>query len=381
MREVAPKPLRCAVYTRKSSEEGLEQSFNSLHAQREACEAYILSQKHEGWQLVPTAYDDGGWSGGSMERPAVKALLADVAAGMVDIIVVYKVDRLTRALSDLARMVARFAARSVSFVSVTQAFNTTTSMGRLTLNVLLSFAQFEREVTGERIRDKIAASKKKGMWMGGPVPLGYDVVDRKLVVNDAEAEMVRLIFGRHQQLVSLKALASDLAVRGIRSKRRTMRDGRLVGGEPYLPSALGHLLRNVLYTGRIRHRDQVYPGEHTAIVDAALWDASQALLDGNAPRPPSGHRSLLNGMVQDTNGRPMTAAHAIKGDRRYRYYVSRQRDDDIETPWRLPVGDLEAMVISGVQQLLRDPLASPESLDQPRAAPTWRWQVRPWLND
>ena len=283
-----------------------------------------------------------------MVRPGLKRLLAEVAAGNVDVIVVYKVDRLTRALSDFAKIVDVLDAAGASFVSVTQAFNTTTSMGRLTLNVLLSFAQFEREVTGERIRDKIAASKKKGLWMGGPVPLGYDVVERKLVVNEVEAETVRLIFTRHQQLGSFQALASDLALRGVRSKRRIMRDGRVVGGQPYGAGALGHLLRNVLYTGRIRHRDQVYPGEHTAIVDQQQWDATQSLLDCNQPRPHSGHRSLLNGLIEDGYGRPMTAAHAIKGGRRYRYYVSRERDGRVEAPWRLPAGDLEAMVTDGV---------------------------------
>lgn len=354
--QAGTRQVRCAVYTRKSTEEGLEQEFNSLDAQGEACAAYILSQRHEGWRQVAERYDDGGYSGGNMERPGLRRLLADVEAGKVDVIVVYKVDRLTRALADFAKIVDVLDAKGASFVSVTQSFNTTTSMGRLTLNVLLSFAQFEREVTGERIRDKIAASKKKGMWMGGPVPLGYDVVDRKLVVNEAEANTVRLIYARHQELVSLKALASELMILGVRSKRRTMRDGRVVGGEPYRPGALSYLLRNVIYTGRVRHHDHVYPGEHTAIIDAELWEASQAMLDTNVSRPFSGHRSLLNGMIQDAFGRPMTAAHAIRKDRRYRYYVSREREGQVEIAWRLPAGDLEAMVAEGVQRLLRDPL-------------------------
>ncbi len=366
----ASRTVRCAIYTRKSTEEGLDQTFNSLDAQREACAAYIASQKHEGWQLLPSAYDDGGFSGGTMERPGLKRLLADVEAGRVDVIVVYKVDRLTRALSDFAKIVDVLDARGASFVSVTQAFNTTTSMGRLTLNVLLSFAQFEREVTGERIRDKIAASKKKGMWMGGPVPLGYDIMDRKLIVNEAEAETVRFIFSRHRALGTISALTIDLAASGVVSKRRVMRDGRVTGQTPYTPGALTHLLRNVLYTGRVSHHGTIYAGEHDGILDQSLWDESQELLDRSPLKPRTGHSSLLNGLVQDAYGRKMIAAHAIKGDRRYRYYVSSDHADAVERTWRLPAGDLEPIVVKGIQALLHDPLRMAAELGDAAAART-----------
>ena len=263
------KAIRCAIYTRKSSDEGLDQSFNSLDAQREAGEAYVKSQAHEGWKLRPTRYDDGGYSGGTMERPALRRLLADVDQGKVDVVVVYKIDRLTRSLPDFARIVERFDAQDVSFVSVTQSFNTTSSMGRLTLNVLLSFAQFEREVTGERIRDKIAASKAKGMWMGGTLPLGYDLPapgTRILQVNQEEAATVRHIFTRYLELGSVHALQRDLAGQGILSKRRTARSGRTMGGLPFNRGALFHLLRNPIYLGRIRHKDVIHEGGHEAIV-------------------------------------------------------------------------------------------------------------------
>jgi len=353
---IGNRDVRCAIYTRKSTDEGLDQAFNSLDAQREACAAYVASQKHEGWTLVPGAYDDGGFSGGSLERPGLRRLLADVESSRVDVIVVYKVDRLTRSLADFAKIVEVLDARGASFVSVTQAFNTTTSMGRLTLNVLLSFAQFEREVTGERIRDKIAASKKKGMWMGGPVPLGYDVRDRKLISNEAEAKTVRLIFERHQEVGTIQALVADLAVRRIVSKQRIMKDGRETGGEAYRAGALSHLLRNVLYTGRVSQHGTIYPGEHDAIVERKLWDASQALLDRSEPRPRTGHVALLGGMIADAYGRPMTSAHANKGDRRYLYYVSRPVEGQIEELWRLPAGDVDTLVTGAVLALLGDPL-------------------------
>jgi site-specific DNA recombinase len=346
---------RCAIYTRKSTEEGLEQACNSLDAQREACAAYIASQRHEGWIPSPALYDDGGYSGGTMERPGLKRLLADVASGRIDVIVVYKVDRLTRALSDFSKIIEIRDAQGASFVSVTQAFNTTTSMGRLTLNVLLSFAQFEREVTGERIRDKIAASKKKGMWMGGPVPLGYDVIERKLIAREDEAAIVRLIFERHQALGSIRSLIDDLATRGVCSKRRVMRDGRVVGGKPFGAGAITHLLRSVLYTGHIPHGDNVYPGEHVGIIEQEVWAASQALLDRNAPRPPSGQRSLLAGRIRDGHGRPMAAEHANKGGRRYRYYVSRAVSGIDQPTWRLPAGDVEAITRDGLAAFFRDP--------------------------
>src|SRR5882762_402805 len=251
--------LRCAIYTRKSSEEGLEQDFNSLHAQREACEAYIRSQQGEGWRLRKTPYNDGGLSGATMERPALKQLLADIEEGLIDVVVVYKVDRLTRSLSDFARMVEIFDGHQVSFVAVTQQFNTTTSMGRLTLNVLLSFAQFEREVTGERIRDKIAASKRKGMWMGGFVPLGYDVCDRRIVIDEREAETVRKIFRRYQELGCVRLLKEDLDRRGVVSKRRTSNTGMASGGNSFSRGALYALLSNPIYVGEIRHKNLRHP--------------------------------------------------------------------------------------------------------------------------
>ncbi|MFW2829467.1 recombinase family protein [Sphingomonas sp. ID0503] len=348
------RQLRCAIYTRKSTEEGLEQEFNSLDAQREACAAYVLSQRHEGWLLVPGQYDDGGYSGGNMERPGLKRLMAEVEAGKIDTIVVYKVDRLTRALSDFAKIVEVLDRHGASFVSVTQAFNTTTSMGRLTLNVLLSFAQFEREVTGERIRDKIAASKRKGMWMGGPVPLGYDVIDRRLVINDAEADTVRLIFHRHQELGTVRDLAEDLANNGVLSKRRVMRDGRIVGGQPFRAGALTHLLRNELYIGKVRHGDQVYDGLHEPIVDAAAWEASQALLDRNAPRPHSGHISILAGRIIGSEGRALRPEHANNRGRRYRYYAA--ANAGLGERWRLPAGDIETLVHDALAAFLADPL-------------------------
>src|SRR5271168_4429600 len=267
--------LRCAIYTRKSSEEGLEQEFNSLHAQREACEAYIRSQQGEGWRLHKTPYNDGGLSGATMERPALKQMLADIEAGLVDVVVVYKVDRLTRSLSDFARMVEVFDGHQVSFVAVTQQFNTTTSMGRLTLNVLLSFAQFEREVTGECIRDKIAASKRKGMWMGGLVPIGYEVRDRQLVVVESEAVTVRHIFKRYCELGSVRWLKEDLDRDGLRSKLRIASNGSRTGDKSFARGALYTLLRNPIYLGEIRHRGERYPGQHQPIVERSAWDKTQ----------------------------------------------------------------------------------------------------------
>lgn len=322
---VAPARLRCAIYTRVSNDAGLEQEFNSLDNQREAAEAYIRSQAHEGWSLLPARYDDGGFSGGSLERPAVKALLADVEAKRVDIIVVYKVDRLTRSLADFARLVELFDAVGVSFVSVTQAFNTTTSMGRLTLNVLLSFAQFEREVTGERIRDKIAASKKKGIWMGGRVPYGYRVEARKLLVVPEEAEEIRAMFRRYLEVRSVPELAAELKRSGFRTRVRQLSSGRTIGGIPLTHGPLSTLLKNRLYLGEITHRDKVWPGEHEPIVDRDLFDAVQAALAANGPtRKVTWQRSdaLLLGRIWDDRGNRMMPAHANKGPVRYRYYVS-----------------------------------------------------------
>ena len=359
---------RCAIYTRKSTEEGLDQSFNSLDAQREACAAYILSQRHEGWAELADRYDDGGFSGGSMERPAVQRLLEDVRAGRIDVIVVYKVDRLTRALSDFAKMVDVFDAAGVSFVSVTQAFNTTTSMGRLTLNVLLSFAQFEREVTAERIRDKVTASKRKGLWMGGAVPMGYDVKDKALVVNAAEAEAVRTIYRDYLALRSVPALIARLGERGIISKRRTDRFGHVSGGAAYSRGALYHLLRNPTYIGKVRHKDEVHDGQHPAIVDSATWQAAQEILDGNGGgeiavrRKPA--RRWLDGVFFDAKGAPMKTTYALKAlpalgttaKRRYWYYTSRPKGQTgPEGGERLPALLIEAAVQTGVAKAFADP--------------------------
>ena len=320
-------PLRCAVYTRKSSEEGLEQAFNSLHAQREACEAFIKSQRHEDWSCLPQLYDDGGRSGGTMERPALQQLLADIQSGKVDVVAVYKIDRLTRSLADFAKIVEIFDAKGVSFVSVTQQFNTTTSMGRLTLNVLLSFAQFEREVTRRAHPRQDPASKKKGMWMGGVPPLGYAVRERKLIIIEREAETVRHIFRRYAALGSARLLKQELEAEGIAGKRWTSVSGRRWGGRPIGRGALYLMLRNRLYRGEIIHQDQTYPGEHAAIIDLALWDAVQGRLAENAVECHTGIRvknpSLLVGLLFDNNGQRLTPTHAVKNGRRYRYYVSR----------------------------------------------------------
>src|ERR1700693_22360 len=275
---------RCAIYTRKSSEDGLDQDYNSLHAQREACEAFVKSQAGEGWRLIKTAYDDGGFSGAGMERPGLQQLLENIRDGLVDTVVVYKVDRLTRSLTDFAKMVELFDARGVSFVAVTQQFNTTTSMGRLTLNVLLSFAQFEREVIGERIRDKVAASKRKGIWMGGVLPLGYDVRERKLVVNHDEAETVRGTFERYLELGSVRLLANDLRLRGIISSVRVTRSGKARGGKQFSRGALYCLLSNSAYIGEIRHKQERHPGQHEGIVSRALWERVQERLRERATR-------------------------------------------------------------------------------------------------
>lgn len=318
---------RCAIYTRKSTEEGLEQAFNSLDAQREACEAYILSQAGEGWTLVPEQYDDGGWSGGNMDRPALKALLADIAKGRVDIVVVYKVDRLTRSLMDFARIVETFDKNNASFVSVTQAFNTTNSMGRLTLNVLLSFAQFEREVTGERIRDKIAASRAKGIFMGGYIPLGYDLGERKLEVNAEEAAIVRAMFCRYLELKSIPALTAELAEQGIRSKRWTSRAGIVHGGLPMRVGAVTLILNNRTYRGEAVHKGKAYAGEHAAIVSDELFAAVQTQLQANrvtrSQRKTKTAGSPLTGKLYDSDGAPMRVRFCCgRGRRIYRYYVS-----------------------------------------------------------
>jgi DNA invertase Pin-like site-specific DNA recombinase len=318
--------LRCAIYTRKSSEEGLEQDFNSLHAQREACEAYIRSQQGEGWRLRKTPYNDGGLSGATMERPALKQLLADIEEDLVDVVIVYKVDRLTMSLSDFAKMVEIFDGHQVSFVAVTQQFNTTTSMGRLTLNVLLSFAQFEREVTGERIRDKIAASKRKGMWMGGLVPLGYEVRDRQLAVVDSEAATVRHIFQRYCELGSVRLLKEDLDRDGLRSKLRVARNGSRSGEQAFSRGALYTLLSNPIYIGDVRHKGVRFAGQHQSIVELSIWDKTQELLRLHTVRaddkPVGSMSSPLAGKLFDEKGERLTPTHAVKGNRRYRYYIS-----------------------------------------------------------
>lgn len=347
------KRLNCAIYTRKSSDEGLEKEFNSLDAQREACTAYVLSQKHAGWASLPDLYDDGGLSGGTMERPALKRLLTDIKSGKVQIVVVYKVDRLTRSLADFAKIVDVLDAHGASFVSVTQQFNTTTSMGRLTLNMLLSFAQFEREIAGERIRDKIAASKAKGMWMGGNVPLGYDVRERKLIVNDSEAETVRMIFRRYAELGSVRLLGNELDRRGVVSKRRQGAGGVLAGGNRLSRGALYTMLQNPIYRGEIGHHGNVYPGQHEAIIEAELWQRVQDKLAGNRQARALGESanepSLLAGLIVDGDGQRMTPTHAVKKGCRYRYYVSTQlisgTRSDHAKGWRIPAGDIEVLVL------------------------------------
>jgi DNA invertase Pin-like site-specific DNA recombinase len=363
--------MRCAVYTRKSSEEGLEQGFNSLDAQREACEAYVLSQAGEGWKVIATTYDDGGFSGGNIQRPAMQKLLAEIDQGLIDIVVVYKVDRLTRSLSDFSKIVDRFDAKSVSFVSVTQAFNTTSSMGRLTLNMLLSFAQFEREVTGERIRDKIAASKAKGMWMGGRPPLGYDGVDHRLKINEPEAEVVRAIFARYLELRSVVKLTRELAETSVRSKTWIGKDGAPRGGGMLGRGAIYHLLANPVYRGAIRHGEKLYPDAHPAIVEKSLWDAVQALLATNDLVKPAslkaGAGAMLKGVLWDDAGNAMQPSHTRRHDRRYHYYVTASLvHGDRSEPGSLPriaAHVLDALVIKSVKTYLRPATGQGDSLE------------------
>ena len=359
---MSARSFRCAVYTRKSTEDGLEQDFNSLHAQREACEAYIRSQASEGWQLVKDHYDDGGISGATMERPALKLLLEHIAEGKVDIVVVYKIDRLTRSLMDFARMVELFDKNQVSFVSVTQQFNTTTSMGRLTLNVLLSFAQFEREVTAERIRDKIAASKKKGMWMGGPPPLGYDVENRQLVINGPEAETVRTIYRLYLKCDGVSDLKEDIDRQGMRSKARTYASGMSVGGVPLSRGMLYRLLSNPVYIGRVSHKDTTYEGQHDGIIPQDLWEAVQRKLADNranrSSRTNASHPSLLAGLLYDEIGDRLTPTHANNHGRRYRFYISHRlttQQRQYNDGWRLPAAELEQTVLSALVEILANP--------------------------
>ena len=358
---------RCAIYTRKSSEEGLEQEFNSLHAQREACAAYVASQKHEGWVLVPDAYDDGGLSGGTLERPALQRLLAEVKAGRVDRIVVYKIDRLTRSLSDFARIVDVLDGAGASFVSVTQSFNTATSMGRLTLNMLLSFAQFEREVTAERIRDKIAASKRKGLWMGGNVPFGYDVEGRTLRIREDEVATVRTLYRLYEELGTVRAVKEEAERLGLRTRLRRKADGTTTGGRAFDRGHIHHLLTNPLYAGRIRHRDRTHPGQHPAIIPAEQWERVQGMLRDGAARDRRGRGnasatfpSLLGGKLFDGTGDRLTPSHSrTRAGARLRYYVSHRLMTEPGVPhpdaWRLPAPELEDRVTALVREWLTRP--------------------------
>jgi len=360
------KPIiRCAIYTRKSSDEGLDQDFNSLDAQHEACAAYIASQRHEGWKMLPARYDDGGLSGGTLERPALQRLLADIDAGRIDMVVVYKIDRLTRSLADFARLVERLEAASCSFVSVTQAFNTSSSMGRLTLNMLLSFAQFEREVTAERIRDKIAASKKKRLWMGGLAPLGYDPHPdpnrRELVVNDVEAETVRRLFDLYLEHGCLNATADAAQKAGLRSKRRVFASGRQRGGAVFSRGQIHRILTNPVYRGLIRHKDRTWPGPHPAIIGDDLWRRVQDTLQAASARrrgtgnligfkAGAGLSAPLLGKFRDETGDPLTPTHTKRHGRRLRYYVSNRlvaggRQD---SGWRLPAPAFEQAVATAI---------------------------------
>ena len=344
------KGLRCVIYTRKSTREGLAQDFNSLDAQRAACEAYVQSQAGERWTLDPTFYDDGGFSGASLERPALRRLIDDIANSQIDIVVVYKVDRLTRSLTDFSKLVEIFETRDVSFVSITQSFNTTTSMGRLTLNVLLSFAQFEREVTAERIRDKIRASKEKGMWMGGRPPLGYDIVDRRLIVNPSEAKRVQQIFECYLASGSVFELMHELKRRDVRNKRWTTKSGREAGGFQFSRGALYYLLQNPIYIGRIRHKDRNYEGQQEAIIEQALWEKVQAQLGDNrierSAQSNAKSPSLLTGLMVNAQGVRFRPRHANRRGQRYRYYVAPDAT--------LPAHEIETLVIAEISSLLED---------------------------
>lgn len=382
------KKIRCAIYTRKSSEEGLDQEFNSLHAQREACAAYIASQKHEGWVALPEHYDDGGISGGTLERAGLRKLLQHVDEGLVEQIVVYKIDRLTRSLADFAKLVDRLDAADASFVSVTQSFNTATSMGRLTLNVLLSFAQFEREVTAERIRDKIAASKKKGLWMGGAIPLGYEPDGRTLKIVPEEAETVRTLYDlylEHRSILAVVDHANRLGLRGkakVRKQKEVNKRSDEVGadattpsidrdarGVPFERAALHYLLTNPVYAGRIRHKDIIHEGQHPGIIDPDVWDQVQEHLKESAARKRGESRdgaiiSPLAGMLVDETGDKLTPSHASKKGKRYRYYVSNrllnnagESDRNMETGgWRLPAKALEDQIANATLSHVRNRL-------------------------
>jgi site-specific DNA recombinase len=365
MNAKTPKTVRCVIYTRVSTDQGLEQDFNSLDAQYEASQAYIRSQTHAGWTLLRGKYDDGGFSGGNTDRPALQRLLQDVQAGKIDVIVVYKVDRLTRSLVDFAKLVELFDQHNVSFVSITQQFNTTTSMGRLTLNVLLSFAQFEREVTSERIRDKIAASKRKGLWVGGMAPLGYDTKDRKITVNEAEADRVRVIFRSYLKVGSLNLLMADLRKRGILTKVRTLKTGRSVGGIPFTRGPLAHLLRNRFYIGEVAFKGETLKGEQSAILDRELFDAVQAKLNDQR----NGHttsrlksEALLMGRIFDDRGNRMSPSHARRRGIKYRYYLSSAilngQPDKSGSVSRVTAGEIEVLVVKSVRDHFKLPTDS-----------------------
>ena len=360
MKAGSAKHVRCAIYTRVSTDQGLEQDFNSLDAQYDASQAYIRSQAHAGWYLLRGKYNDGGFSGGNTDRPALQRLLDDVRAGKVDVIVVYKVDRLTRSLADFAKLVDLFDRHKVSFVSVTQQFNTTTSMGRLTLNVLLSFAQFEREVTSERIRDKIAASKRKGIWVGGMAPLGYDTRDRRISVNEAEAERVRIIFRSHLRLGSLNLLMADLRKRCIVTKVRTLKSGKTVGGIPFTRGSLAQLLRNRFYIGKVVFKGEVLRGEQPAIVDRDLFEAVQAKLNeqvNNHRNARMKSEALLAGRIFDDRGNRMSPSHTRKGGVKYRYYLSsalfQGQPERAGSICRVPAAEIDALVTTSVREHLK----------------------------
>jgi DNA invertase Pin-like site-specific DNA recombinase len=364
------KKVRCAIYTRKSSEDGLEQEFNSLHAQREACAAYITSQKAEGWILLPELYDDGGISGATLVRPALQRLLTELDEGRVDQIVVYKIDRLSRSLSDFAKIVDRLDGAGASFVSVTQSFNTATSMGRLTLNMLLSFAQFEREVTAERIRDKIAASKRKRLWMGGNVPLGYDPNGRTLAINEKEAETVRKIYRMYQTHNSILEVVTAARNAGLRSKRRTTPSGEINGGKVIDRGHIYHILTNPIYAGRIRHKKEVFDGQHPAIIDPQDWDEIQRRLSNRSGRKrgvrAAAHPSPLAGKLFDETGDRLTPSHSSKNGKRLRYYISHRlvigKSKAHPDAWRLPAPQLERSIARVVSSHLADPAFLPKLL-------------------
>ncbi len=361
-----PEVIRCAVYTRKSTEDGLEQDFNSLDAQFEACAAYVASQKAEGWLLSPSRYDDGGLSGGTLERPAVTRLLADIEAGKIDRIVVYKIDRLTRSLSDFAKIVDKLDAVGASFVSVTQSFNTATSMGRLTLNMLLSFAQFEREVTAERIRDKIAASKRKGLWMGGSVPFGYQPDGRTLSIDETEAPIIRKIYEMYMDSGSVRAVTEQADSLGFKTRLMTLSDGRTKGGKAFARGHIYQILTNPIYRGQIRHKEQVFEGQHEAIVDPPRWEEVQQRLQDQAARERAvgngRHSSPLAGKLFDDTGDKLTPSHTSKNGKRIRYYISRRLVIGIKKnkadAWRLPASALE----DGIGQIIAGHISKPSFL-------------------